>query len=196
MSSSSSATSCRWRPSARSASIRASVASSMRSSRSDACGTAHGSNSRSTSGRAPHEAKCAAEEHGCLLWIGSGGLADEPLEPVEIDLTVLDDQLVAASPPHDAIAAERAPQVGHIDLQHLPRCSGGCVAPERVDQPVVRDRPAAREKQDREERPFLRGPEWDRPAGVLDLEGAQQAELHRATLTACERAEKRPMLGS
>ena len=43
---------------------------------------------------------------------------------------------------------------------------------------------AAPEEQYREERPFLRRTEWDRPAVVLDLEGAQHAELHRATLTA------------
>ena len=136
--------------------------------------------------RAAHEAECVAEKRGCLLRLGSRRLADEPLEPVEIDLAVLDDQFVSASPPDDAFAAERPPEMGHVDLKDLRGRRGRVVGPDRVDQPVVRDRPAALEEQHREERPFLRRPEWDRPAVVLDLEGAQDAELHRATLTARE----------
>ncbi len=56
------------------------------------------------------------------------------------------------------------------------------LAPERVDQLVSGDGLVGMHQEEREQRRLPAGDEGDRSSGVLDLERAQDPEIHESTL--------------
>jgi hypothetical protein len=80
---------------------------------------------------------------------------------------------------HDPVGAERLPQRVHVHLEGARGARRRRLAPDRVDQPVGRDRLVRAEEELGEERARPRAAELQRNAVVVDdLERPEHPELH------------------
>ena len=110
----------------------------------------------------------------------AGTDANEPGGTLAVELAFVDDEPVPPADGQDAVAAERLPQAGDLDLERLRGVLGQLVAPDLFDQPVGGDRLVRMDEQGRQQptRPAAGGRK--RPAVLLDLQGSQDPELHSA----------------
>src|SRR4249919_2251369 len=130
--------------------------------------------------RAANERERLAQPLGCLLRRSPRGRADELVEVIDVELARRNGELVAATPRDQPAVAERSAEPRDVDLDAFDRRGGRLPAPDLVDQAVGRDWPATREQQQSEERPLLLATERDLPTAFLDLERAENPELHPA----------------
>ena len=77
---------------------------------------------------------------------------------------------------------ERATQLADVVLQHLRGRRRRPLAPQRVDQPITRNRLVAVQQQQDEHGALLALPEPDGAVAVADLNGSQQAKEHASNL--------------
>ena len=107
------------------------------------------------------------------------GLGAQLLEPGQVEIGGGDLDHVAGAPPLDHVVPERLPQLRDVDLERVLRRLRRLVAPERVRQAVDRDDVVRVQQQRRQQRARLRPADGHRPAVVIDLQRAQDPELHR-----------------
>ena len=90
---------------------------------------------------------------------GAAGALDERLEALEVELARLERDGVARGERDDRLlGAERAPQLGDVDLQRLVGGGGRLLAPQHVGQALGRDcLVAVGEQERRQQRPLLGG---------------------------------------
>ena len=176
-SSSSSATSCTWRPSARSASIRSSSAEKRSSSRCAAALPA-GSAARSASAGPRQSARASRSRVGGRGRLGAVGLLDEAPERVEIELARRDAEEVAGRA-RDEPVAELATQPDQVVLERRLRRRRRIVAPDAVDEPVDRDDAVRLEQQQAEHRAPPQATDRDDALAGPHLQRAEDPELHR-----------------
>ena len=182
-STSSSATSWAWCPSASSASIRVSTARRRSSSRRRA--------SSSSGKRAGHigvRVAAPERERGAEPLRGLGGIGlhecgrmlDRPLELDGVHLCRIGCESIAAVVADDDVA-DRGSEVRDVRLQRRARAGGRLVAPDAVDQRVDRDRLPHLRSQQREHRALLRAAEPDVGAVAQDFERPEDANFQRRT---------------
>ncbi len=85
----------------------------------------------------------------------------QALEPVEVELVVLDDQPIPGRHGLDAVGAERAAQAMDVDLQGVRRRCRRLLSPHRIHQPGPRGHPATPQQESRQEGALLDRPEVD-----------------------------------
>ena len=129
---------------------------------------------------AAKERERLAQPRSCLLRRSPRRRADECVEAIDIDLARRKRELVTATPRDDPAVPKRSAEPRDVDLNALDRGRRRLPAPYVVDQTVRRDRPATREQQQSEERPLLLSTERDLPTVFLDLDRAENPELHPA----------------
>ena len=202
-----------WRPSASSASIRSSIATSRSSS------------SRSISARAnvlvrevgervaAPERKRGLERRERLGRLAVGvrppALLEQPLEADDVDLLRLDLEDVAAGPCQQRLVRlERLAQPRDLDVEAVVGRPRRPVRPKRVDQPVARDDLVRVKQEERQQRARLRAAERDRAAvarastgprsrnsmvsfGLLQMTLAPSRETVESDLRACGEAARR-----
>ncbi len=103
---------------------------------------------------------------------------DGGLEAIEIELALAHPNQVAAGLGDDRVAAERLAELRDV---HLNRGRGGLgrlLAPELVDQALTRDGLVRVQEQKAEEAALLGACDLEAVAVVLDLEGAEDPEVH------------------
>jgi hypothetical protein len=102
---------------------------------------------------------------------------DETGEPDGVDRLGIDVEAVAGRSPNERVADYPA-QLRDPKMQRVARVGGKRFAPQRVDQPILREHPAGFSGQQREERPFA-GSLHVPDAPVLDeLQRSEQSNLH------------------
>jgi hypothetical protein len=129
-----------------------------------------------------------SKQHGCPLAIFGrqclAGLVSQALAPVEVKLARLHVKQVAIGPGRHPVGAvsKSLAEARHLDLKTLSGVPGRLLAPELVDQLIGRDRLVGMNQEDREQRPLPVADDGDRPPGLVDLERAEDPEIHRPTL--------------
>jgi hypothetical protein len=135
---------------------------------------------------APPERESLAETLRCERRVARGvrsfGFASQLLEPDDVDARRVDLDRVAGRPRPKHPAREHLAELRHVDLDHLVRRLGDLGAPEVVHEPVDRDRAVRVEEQPGEQRAQLSTADDDARRPVVDLERAEEPEVHRATL--------------
>ena len=139
--------SSRCLPSARSASIHASVAARIRSSSLVTSAAAHGSSETSSRRSSPDESECVLEQHGGFSRWRLGRSPDELVEPVDVGLARLDAKLVTALAGDDPPLAEQLAETGDVDLDALRGRLRRSARPDLVDEAIRRDCPASIEQE-------------------------------------------------
>ena len=119
----------------------------------------------------------AAEERERLFGLP---LADEALEPQRVDLLRRDVEEVARCARLDRRAAEELSQLRDVALERVRGAGRRVLAPQPVDEPVLRQHPARIEREDREQGAQLLATDLDRPLAVSCFERAEQADLKHA----------------
>ena len=133
----------------------------------------------------PPQRKPFPQKGGGALRVAAGksaaALLHERLEPVQVEVAVLQLDDVAWIARRDRSAAERLAKVGDVALQDVRRCLGRVVAPELVDQPVAGDNLAGMREQNGEHGALARAAERNRLAAHPRLERAEDPELQAFT---------------
>jgi hypothetical protein len=132
--------------------------------------------------RPPPEAKRIGVTHGRDLHLPGRecplGVANECAEPVQVDLILGDEELVASRTRRQAgLTVQRRAQPRDSHAQRLPRALGVLVWPEGVDELVGRNRLVSAQEQVREQGALLGTAERDRAPVPMRLEGTKDAEL-------------------
>ena len=117
----------------------------------------------------------------------SGAFVRQDLEPPEVHLVGADVQPVAGRIGHEprrcvlgvAVRFERTPQPRDVALERSERRCRRVVAPQRVDQRVGGDRPAASHCEHRDDEPRLRSPQVDDLSVDAQLERPEDRDLYR-----------------
>jgi hypothetical protein len=114
---------------------------------------------------------------------GGGGpaLGRQRLEPVDVDVLVINLEQVAGCTGDDGLAVadvEHSAQVRHICLYESRRGRRWGIAPHRVDQTRYRHDPVGVQQPGREKGCRLAGGQFELPAIEPHFGRAQQAELH------------------
>src|SRR5512132_4737624 len=81
----------------------------------------------------------------------------------------------------DPVMAEGDSEARHVGLDRVPCSLGRCVAPDLVHQGLCRDQLVRSDQQVGEKRPLLRSTEGNRTTPPVDLEGAEDTEVHLAS---------------
>ena len=121
---------------------------------------------------------------------GPPALVHQPLEPGGVEVVGTDVQHVAGLPALEqwvAAGGQHLPQPGDLDLDRPGGVGRRLAMPQVVDDAVGRHQPAGVDEQQRQQGPLLRPPEVERTSLVLDLDGPEDAELHRPESTAGKR---------
>ena len=105
-------------------------------------------------------------------------VGEVPFEPRDVQLLRLDADTVGVAPGLEPVGADRATQPVDVHLKGADRARRRPVAPERVDEPLARDRRAAPEEELRQKRPLLRAAQCDRAALADHLDRPQQPKFH------------------
>ncbi len=116
---------------------------------------------------------------------GSEPLAAVPhelLEPVEVQLSVLDAQPVARRLRGQTVRTECLPQLGHVPMERLHRRVGRLLAPELVDQFLGADDPVAVEQKDPQERERLAGRQRNGPSPIARFDLPEDQEFHGGSM--------------
>ena len=101
------------------------------------------------------------------------------LEPRRVDLVSEDLERVAGRPSADGVRPEHLAQLVHVGLQCADRRHRRCVAPDRVDQGVVRDSLVWAQEEQSEDGSELRAADLALVTVDDHFERPQDAELHR-----------------
>jgi hypothetical protein len=112
------------------------------------------------------------------LGFGLPGLAQQRVEPIEIDLVSVELESVARCPCDEHLGAERLAQPGHVSVKCRRRGLGRVLAPQIVDQLVGGDDLVRVEEQNRKQRALLRAAEGDRSLSVDDFERPKNLVVH------------------
>ncbi len=102
---------------------------------------------------------------------------DQQFELLEVERARLDADQVARSLRDDRVAAERLPQLAHVDLERRRGRVRRRAVPELVDQPIARDDPVRVQQQQREQCPLLRAAESHQLAVLRRFERAEDPKL-------------------
>ena len=133
-----------------------------------------------------------AAEHGQrLAQRGPGGLGlgarprQQCLEPPQIELVLAADERIPGRLEHEQPAQQRA-HLGEVHVQRRDGAGGRTLSPQLVDKPVARERRAAAEGQQRQQRPLTPAGQRNEPSVTLEHERPQHPETtqptgHRAT---------------
>src|SRR3954452_10140245 len=115
----------------------------------------------------------------------ASALGEELLEPMRIEAVLVEPQPVAVLAGLDQVASaagwvasERPAQPRDADLQRLHRGGLRAPSPQLFDQPVGRQRLVAVHEKQRQERPLLGAPNWERLGLSAALEGSEDVEIH------------------
>jgi hypothetical protein len=91
--------------------------------------------------RPPPERERLARRPGPLARLGrQPRLLDEPPEPAEVELLVIDVERIAGRIRHDPMGSEEMSQLGHVVLERAAGRRRRILAPEIVDEPISRKR--------------------------------------------------------
>ncbi len=90
-----------------------------------------------------------AQQHARVVRLGSG-LLDELVEPPHVELELGSRERVAGRVEHEQSAEQRA-QLREMDVKRGHRARRRPLPPQLIDQPIPRERHAAREQQEREQ---------------------------------------------
>jgi hypothetical protein len=109
----------------------------------------------------------------------STSFVQQPREALDVQLTIGDLQYIATAARAKALAGpERLTQARDVSLERLRRGGRRVGAVEVVDQPVGRDHFARMEEQVRQQGALTRAAELDYPPAVLNLQLAEDSEVH------------------
>ena len=139
--------SSRCLPSARSASIHASVAARIRSSSLVDLRRRPRLERDVFEGSSPDESECVLEQHGGFGRWRLGRSPDELVEPVDVGLARLDAKLVTALAGDDPPLAEQLAETGDVDLDALRGRLRRSARPDLVDEAIRRNCPASIEQE-------------------------------------------------
>ncbi len=134
------------------------------------------------------ESGCKLRVGGPRVAVGEGATAGPgmPLEPSRVDVLGVGSKEVARFPrdehPRKAGSLEPPPDPGNVSMDGLDRGGWRVLTPETVDELGGRHDLVDPQGEEGEQEPFLRGAEEDRPRGPADLEGAQERQLHGASV--------------
>jgi hypothetical protein len=104
-------------------------------------------------GTAPQTQRLAQQTLGTVVvFIASGRLGRQPLEPGDVDIVGADKEPVAAGFEHDGFSADHPAQPGDVALQGGGRADRRIVFPQCMDEGVRGDRAAAAEQKCDEDR--------------------------------------------
>ena len=176
---SSSAISSAGRPSARSASIRRSSAA-RRNSSSPGSPAERTTISEISECWSPPQRQRLPQLRGGDRRLGTIRLADQPLEPVHVELIPVETQHITRRLGEDRTAAlaERFSQLRDAHLQGGPAGPRRLLAPQLVDQLIARHDLVRAQQQDRQQRALLRTRERDHGVAIGDLERTEDPEFH------------------
>jgi hypothetical protein len=99
------------------------------------------------------------------------------LEPVDVELTRVQPELVAGALGLDPVGADRPAQAVDVDLKRLHRRAGRVGAPQGVDQPVPRDDAVRVQQHDRQQRALFRRAKGGELVAQDGLDRPEQAEF-------------------
>ena len=108
------------------------------------------------------------------------GTTDDLFEPQDIHRARIDLQHVTGRPrlQQPAVAIHSLPQPNNVTLQGFPGTRRRRPVPQPLDQSIGGDDPVGLAQQQAQQPALHRATNLDRAASVLNLEGAQDAELH------------------
>src|SRR6266545_2682971 len=131
---------------------------------------------------APPERECLAERptraRGIALREQVASRRCTFLEPGQIEALGVHGEQVAARPRPEDVCSEHPAEARDLHLQGFGRVRGRCLGPQKLDQAARRDDFVRVQEQKRQQRTLLAAAELDLACGALDLEGAQDPELH------------------
>jgi hypothetical protein len=117
-------------------------------------------------------------ERQCLAEAVRVASLEQPLEPVEIELSRLEPDRVPRRAREDPVGAQDLPELRDVVLERVGGRARRLARPELVDEAVGGDDLCAPRQEQREHRPLPRAPERQLLPVGDDLERSQDAELH------------------
>ena len=188
---SSSPASSPWRPSARSAPARVSIATRVSSSSCARAAVSEAGIGELGQRLAPPQAKRLAQRGRRLRHLArlrqASSLRHQLLEADDVDLIGTDRERIAGFGGDDRARPEGTAQLADLGLQGVSRFRRLPVTPQHVNQPVSTDRLAAMQRQQSQQCPLLGAADSKRHAPVCRLELAEQPHVHCLHPTALTR---------
>ena len=123
-------------------------------------------------------------------------LSEQPLEPVQVELVVVDAERVAGRPRLQAIIVEQPTEAGDVAMQRGQRRRRRGLAPQRVDEDILRDDLVRAQQQHPEQRALMAAAESDDAAVLRHLQRAQDPEVDRSLLLRPTLQRQRPISDS
>ena len=123
-------------------------------------------------------------------------LPEQPLEAVQVELVVVDAERVAGRPRLQPIVVQQPPQAGDVAMQRGQRRRRRGLAPQRVDEDILRDDLVRPQQQHPEQRALAAAAESEDAAVLRHLQRAQDPEVDRSLLLSADATRQRPISDS